>query len=204
MNSAGMTVDFFTFFTVISIFALVFLVMLFLIVLLYMQTDARKKITWQLVMEQDNRNKDRDPLRWFQPETLAHVHTRAGNQCEWFSTKQGRCKDRSEEVDHIYPWWEGGWTIESNAQALCKRHNQMKGSSVPTDALLEAATKRRGEYCTPEEAAIRWKPSNEERRSRELWIRNGNKGFTPEMPSKFDGKRRRPKKDLLEELKKSS
>jgi len=199
MNPNINTVDSFTFFLVVAILGIVFLVMLLLIVLLYMQTDARKKITWQLLMEQDNRNKDRDPLRWFQPETLEHVHTRAGNQCEWFSSKQGRCKDRSEEVDHIYPWWEGGWTIESNAQALCKRHNQMKGSSVPTDALLEAATKRREEYCSSESAVIRWKPTDGERRSRELWIRNGNKPFVPEMPPKFDGTRKRTSKKILVE-----
>lgn len=204
MISATGTVDSFTFFVVVSILGLVFLVMLFLIFMLYKQTDARKKVTWQLIMEQDNRNKDRDPLRWFQPQTLAHVHTRAGNQCEWYSSKQGRCKDRSEEVDHIYPWWEGGWTIESNAQALCKRHNAMKGSSVPTEALLAAAAERRKEYASDEEAEIRWKPTNEERRSRELWIRNGNKSFVPPMPSKFDGRKREAKKSLLTEAAKAA
>lgn len=198
MNAAAGTVDSFSFFLVVSILGVVFLAMLLLIFLLYKQTDARKKITWQLHMERENRNRDRDPLRWFPPEVLAAVHIRAGNQCEWYSARQGRCQDRSEEVDHIYPWWEGGWTIESNAQALCRRHNQMKGSSIPSEALLEAAAKRRAEYSPAELAEIRWKPTDAERKGREHWLRNGNRGYIPEMPAKFDGttKRKLPKEIL--------
>lgn len=89
---------------------------------------------WYAKAYNTNRQRDRDPIRFYRDSGVApEAKRRAGYRCEHRDPQGNRCPQTNElHVDHIYPWYHGGWTILSNAQMLCKYHNQLKGASIPT------------------------------------------------------------------------
>ena len=108
---------------------------------------------------------ERDYWRVFKYGPKKRIIRRAGNRCEWFDPDGERCSTTSDlEIDHIYPWAAGGWTIESNAQVLCHAHHLYKGGAVPSENDIKDIENRRKEYFSPNvDFTVRWRPTDEER-----------------------------------------
>lgn len=135
----------------------------------------------------------RDPIRFFGEAGLSRaIRERAGNRCE-HQERGKRCNETDDlQLDHIYPWFHGGWTILSNAQVLCTRHNQDKGAAIPSKSELVIIQSRRsrtfpyGAGNTHESFAVRWKPSDEEKAHRMEWLKT-NEPFV-HVPGSFNGR----------------
>lgn len=135
-------------------------------------------------------NGHRDPIRFFGEAGLSRaVRERAGNRCE-FENRGNRCEETQDlQLDHIYPWFHGGWTILSNAQVLCTRHNQDKGANIPSDherfmiELRRSRTFEGGMLAPRGSLAVYWKPNDQEKAYRMEWLKT-NKPFV-HIPGSF-------------------
>lgn len=91
----------------------------------------------------------RDPQRGFTTTQRLAIFSRSHNQCEHFGIFGRRCPSSPTHADHIYPWSRGGATTVSNAQALCARHNLVKGSSIVPVLHIARLERRRRRYFPP-------------------------------------------------------
>lgn len=91
----------------------------------------------------------RDPRRSFTAQQRTAIFARAGNQCEHFNILGRRCTAAPTHADHVIPWSRGGSTTASNAQALCARHNLIKGSAVVPTVHIARLERRRRRYFPP-------------------------------------------------------
>ncbi len=91
----------------------------------------------------------RDPRRSFTAQQRTVIFARAGNQCEHFDIIGRRCTAAPTHADHVFPWSKGGSTTASNAQALCARHNLIKGSAVVPTIHIARLERRRRRYFPP-------------------------------------------------------
>jgi len=89
----------------------------------------------------------RDPWRTYRFAARDQLMARAGNRCEaprFFAW--GRCVSPAAEADHVMPWSQGGPTVLSNGQALCRGHNRSKGALTPPWWYVMGLEKRRRGY----------------------------------------------------------
>ena len=92
-------------------------------------------------------SKKRDSWRSFRYQVRDQVLRNAQHRCEAPEMLVfGRCHRPAHEVDHVYPWSRGGPTVQSNAQALCKSHNRIKGALTPPWWYIVMLEKRRRTY----------------------------------------------------------
>jgi 5-methylcytosine-specific restriction endonuclease McrA len=146
-------------------FVSAFFVLLFVAYLIFRNITERLKFEKLLDKVQSETRTQRDPWRVFKFAPKKRVMRRADNQCEWYSSDEVRCTITSDlQVDHIYPWAAGGWTLEDNAQVLCGGHHMIKGGLVPDAEFLQRIEAQRKTYF-PEgvETKVRWEPTDEER-----------------------------------------
>lgn len=91
--------------------------------------------------------KGHDPVRRFSGGARSAVMARAGRRCEHHYLYRWRCPETSKlEADHIHPHSPGGSTTVGNGQALCKRHNSLKGARIPFVWELRLLSNRRARY----------------------------------------------------------
>ncbi|MGL5583739.1 MAG: HNH endonuclease family protein [Cetobacterium sp.] len=64
-------------------------------------------------------------IRAFQPSVKTRVYAKQGGICVRCSS---HFPEKEMEADHITPWSEGGTSVESNCQMLCKKCNRSKGA----------------------------------------------------------------------------
>lgn len=149
-------------------FVSAFFVLLFVAYLIFKNVSQGIKFDRLLAKVQEETRTQRDPWRVYKFAPKKRVLRRAGNRCEWFSAEGKRCDISSElQVDHIYPWAAGGWTLEDNAQVLCAAHHLIKGGLVPDEKLMERIQKQRESYFpNGVPTQVRWQPTDEERASR--------------------------------------
>ncbi len=149
-----------------------FFVLLFISYLVLKTVTQGIKLDKILEAAEEESRTQRDPWRVFKFSPKKRILKRAGNRCEHYSKTSGRCTATSElEVDHIYPWAAGGWTIESNAQVLCAGHHVVKGGLVPSDEeIARIEERRKGYFPEGQNTEVRWRPTDEERE-----IHAGNK-----------------------------
>lgn len=89
----------------------------------------------------------RDPWRVFKFAGRSAVMERASWRCESpLFLAWGRCRAAATEADHIIPWSEGGPTVLSNGQALCRMHNRAKGARSPAWWYVLGLERRRRGY----------------------------------------------------------
>lgn len=146
---------------------------------------------WANYASDVNKVRDRDPIRFFREAGLSsYIYERAENRCEHFGVV--RCKEtKNLQLDHIYPWYHGGWTILGNAQVLCQHHNQEKGAEIPSASEIHAiALKRIDIFPTVNrelgEHHVRWTPDEEERNHRAQWLET-HTAHVPPMPLGYEG-----------------
>ncbi len=142
-----------------------FFVLLFVSYLMLKTFRQEKRIKRIILAAEEESHLERDPWRVYKFAPKKRIVRRAENRCEWHSPKGERCDLTSElEVDHIYPWAAGGWTIESNAQLLCHGHHMVKGGLVPDSESIARIEESRKLYF-PEgvDTEVRWRPTDEER-----------------------------------------
>jgi len=98
----------------------------------------------------------RDPVRTFPQGARALIKSRAGDRCEHEYLYVVRCPERGKlQADHIHPHSRGGSTSLANAQALCPRHNRLKGARIPfTWELRRLAVARRGYFPAGMETSV--------------------------------------------------
>lgn len=142
-----------------------FFVLLYVAYLMLKTINQEKLLTKLFLEAEKERKEDRDIWRIFKYAPKRRIIKRAGNRCEWFSKNGQRCEEtKNLEVDHIYPWSSGGWTLESNAQVLCHAHHILKGGVAPTDEEIAFIEKKRKQYFPKgENTSLRWRPTDEER-----------------------------------------
>lgn len=145
---------------------------------------------WEQRARNMNKARDRDPIRFFHEAGLSKaIYSRALSRCE-HKLKRTRCTETKDlQLDHIYPWHHGGWTIISNAQVLCKAHNEEKGARVPSNSELNSIAINRivsFPHNSPDERDVRWEPNTEERAMREIWLQS-NEAHIPPMPLSYEG-----------------
>jgi len=142
-----------------------FFVLLFISYLLLKTIRQENRIKNIIDAAEEESHLERDPWRVFKFAPKKRIVKRAENRCEWHSPKGVRCELTNDlEVDHIYPWAAGGWTIESNAQLLCHGHHMVKGGLVPTEEEIARIEQYRELYFPEDvETTVRWRPSEEER-----------------------------------------
>lgn len=152
-------------------------------------THAEK---WEKIARNINKVRDRDPIRFFYETELSdYIYSRAGNRCEHTEGKVRCAITEGLQLDHIYPWYHGGWTILSNAQVLCREHNREKGAKIPSSSELYAIALRRIVAFSVKDtgdnaATVRWKPDELERAHREEWLKT-NEAHVPPIPDNFQG-----------------
>lgn len=146
-------------------FVSAFFVLLFVAYLIFRNITERLKFEKLLDKVQSETRTQRDPWRVFKFAPKKRIMRRAGNRCEWYSSDGVRCTIVSDlQVDHIYPWAAGGWTIEENAQVLCAGHHMIKGGLVPDKEFLERLEVQRKDYFPEDiDTKVRWEPTDEER-----------------------------------------
>lgn len=92
----------------------------------------------------------RDPVRRFSGGARGAVMSRAGHRCEHHYLLRWRCSAISKlEADHVHPHSRGGSTTLGNGQALCPRHNSLKGARIPFTWELRLLARRRAQYFPP-------------------------------------------------------
>lgn len=98
----------------------------------------------------------RDAERTFPQWERAQIKARARNRCEHHYFYVIRCPEREKlQADHIHPHSRGGSTTLGNAQALCPRHNRLKGARIPfTWELKRLATLRLGYFPEGADTAV--------------------------------------------------
>lgn len=146
-------------------FVSAFFVLLFVAWLVFKNITQRMKFDRLLEKVQEETRTQRDPWRVYKFAPKKRILRRASNRCEWYSEDGQRCAVTSDlQVDHIYPWAAGGWTLEENAQVLCAGHHLIKGGLVPDENFIRRVEERRREYF-PEgvPVEVRWQPTDEER-----------------------------------------
>lgn len=95
---------------------------------LMMDSDVKKKSgIYQYVFDHDERHLD---IRAFDDNTKREVYERQNGRCaNPDCLRHGEIIDiREMEADHITPWKDGGRTIASNCQLLCRDCNRRKGA----------------------------------------------------------------------------
>lgn len=69
----------------------------------------------------------RDPRRLYRGQIRGRIWKRDGGRCFY-------CKAEvslgSVQIDHVYPWSQGGRSIEENGVASCGKCNRQKGARV--------------------------------------------------------------------------
>ena len=93
-----------------------------------MDSDVKKKSgIYPYVFDHDENQLD---IRAFDGNTKREVYERQGGLCA-----NPDCPHKGEilnidamEADHITPWKEGGRTVASNCQLLCRDCNRRKGA----------------------------------------------------------------------------
>jgi hypothetical protein len=89
----------------------------------------------------------RDPVRRFSRLDKSLLVSRAGGRCEHHGLVFGRCRaTQNLEADHVHPFSRGGRTALANGQALCQRHNRLKGARIPWGWELKRLARRRALY----------------------------------------------------------
>lgn len=91
-------------------------------------SDVKKKAgIYRYVFDHDEHHLD---IRAFDDNTKREVYERQGGHCaNPDCPRHGEVIDiREMEADHITPWKEGGRTVASNCQMLCRECNRRKGS----------------------------------------------------------------------------
>jgi hypothetical protein len=89
----------------------------------------------------------RDPVRRFGRLDKALIVGRAGSRCERHGLILGRCRaTQNLEADHVHPFSKGGRTAIANGQALCQRHNRLKGARIPWGWELKRLARHRALY----------------------------------------------------------
>ncbi|HEY8272491.1 MAG TPA: HNH endonuclease signature motif containing protein [Pseudobdellovibrionaceae bacterium] len=64
------------------------------------------------------------PSRYISQEIKRIVFARAGGCCEFVGSEGHRCTSRFQlEIDHLYPWSQGGSNRAENLSLKCKSHN---------------------------------------------------------------------------------
>lgn len=154
--------------SIVSILGALFII-LFTIYLISKYFRAQANLERVLKKHAEEMRGQRDPWRVFKNAPKKRIYRRAGTRCEWFSKDGVRCENMSDlQIDHIYPWAAGGWTIEENAQVLCIGHHTVKGGLVPDEEYIKRVETQRAEYF-PEDVPteVRWIPTEEERKLHE-------------------------------------
>lgn len=147
---------------------------------------------WERIAQNVNKVRDRDPIRFFYETELSdYIYSRAGNRCEHTEGKVRCSVAEGLQLDHIYPWYHGGWAILSNAQVLCREHNKEKGAKIPSSAELYSISLRRIVAFSVKDtrdnaSTVRWKPNEFERAQRAEWLKT-NEAHIPPMPDNFQG-----------------
>jgi hypothetical protein len=89
----------------------------------------------------------RDPVRLFSRSDKSLIVARAGGRCEHHHLMLGRCRvTQNLEADHVHPFSRGGRAAIANGQALCQRHNRLKGARIPWGWELKRLARRRALY----------------------------------------------------------
>jgi len=144
-------------------------IILFTIYLITKYFRAQASLERVLKKYEEEMRGQRDPWRVFKNAPKKRIYRRAGTRCEWFSSANERCENTTDlQIDHIYPWAAGGWTIEENAQVLCFGHHTVKGGLVPNDDYVKRVELQREQYF-PEgiPTEVRWTPTEAERKLHE-------------------------------------
>jgi hypothetical protein len=115
--------------------------------------------------------RSRDVWRGFKFEARRTVMARAASRCEGsIFIAWGRCRQVAVEVDHVYPWANGGATIISNGQALCRDHNRRKSSLTPPWWYVLSLERRRRNYFPMDvDVKVRALMGPAERDARSAW-----------------------------------
>lgn len=72
------------------------------------------------------------------PPTRASILLRDANTCQYCGEAPGR---RNLTIDHVLPRSKGGQHIWGNLVTACKRCNQKKGASTPSEAMMKLLRK---------------------------------------------------------------
>lgn len=142
-----------------------FFVLLFVAYLLIRTFRDRKELQEVFEKTVKQAETERDYWRSYKYAARRKILKRAGNRCEWYDKDGSRCKVTSDlEIDHVYPWSAGGWTIEPNAQVLCQAHHLYKGGSIPSaEEVVKIQGYRERHWPAGLDATVRWRPTEEER-----------------------------------------
>ncbi|MEZ4743621.1 MAG: HNH endonuclease signature motif containing protein [Bdellovibrionota bacterium] len=80
-----------------------------------------------MLRDKEERELQKEKLRYIPAKIRAQVLERAGYQCEKVGVNERRCSAKTcLEIDHIAPFARGGNHAISNLQVLCKAHNSNK------------------------------------------------------------------------------
>lgn len=107
------------------------------------EIEARHQIIRQIFFDYLNAKglslKTKDDRRAFSEAERIHIYRRDNGRCQSCVSEQKPDKEcivpwSEYDADHVVPHSRGGQTTVSNAQVLCRYHNQSKGAAVPQAA----------------------------------------------------------------------
>jgi hypothetical protein len=94
-----------------------------------------RQIFFQYAKEKGLTIKTKDDRRGFNEAERILIYRRDNGRCQQCVTEQKPDKEcvvswSEYDADHVIPHSRGGQTLTSNAQVLCRYHNQLKGAAV--------------------------------------------------------------------------